>query len=64
MAKEQGKHKEFRPLAAKLLRRMLLTTVYHGFKADSRIALKQFREFFPWHWRLGTYLLTVFPKFC
>jgi hypothetical protein len=61
LAKEQGKHKEFRPLAAKLLRRAFLTTVYRGFKADSGIALKRFRESFPLHWRLGTYLLTVLP---
>jgi len=62
LANEQGRLEEFRPLAVKLLRRTLLTTVYRGFKTDTRITVKQFREFFPWYWRLGAYLLTVFPK--
>ncbi len=63
IAGEKNALKEFRPLAAKFLRNFLLTALFHGFKADARATIGRFREFFPWYWRLATYLLTVFPRF-
>ncbi len=62
LAKEQGMLEEFRPMAKKILRSSLMTTVYRGFKDDARMIVKQFSEFFPWYWRAGTYTLTIFPK--
>ena len=61
LAKEQGMLEEFKPMAKKILRSRLLTTVYSGFKDDSRMIVKQFSPFFPWYWRFGTYVLTIFP---
>lgn len=63
LAREKDALEEFKPLAAKFLRDSLLTSLYHGFKTDARTTIRQFREFFPWYWRLATYLLTVFPRF-
>jgi glycosyltransferase involved in cell wall biosynthesis len=63
LADEQGRLEEFKPYAGKLLRKVLITAVYRGFKTDARVTVKQFSDFFPWHWRFGAYLLTVFPKF-
>ena len=63
MSKEQGSFQEFRPLAEKFLRDSLLTTLYHGYGADSKTTVKEFSEFFPSYWHLATYLLTIFPTF-
>jgi glycosyltransferase involved in cell wall biosynthesis len=62
LAKREGSLDEFKPYAAKLLRKALITTVYHGLKEDAREMVSQFGEFFPWYWRIGAYLLTVVPK--
>ncbi|HUW20441.1 MAG TPA: glycosyltransferase [Sedimentisphaerales bacterium] len=62
LAKEHGRLEEFKPLAGRELRITLITTVYHGFKADARATVRQFRDFFPWYWRAATYLLTIFPE--
>jgi glycosyltransferase involved in cell wall biosynthesis len=62
LAEEQESLDEFRPLAAKILRQALIPAVYHGFKADARLTIRQFGTFFPWYWRYGAYLLTIFPK--
>lgn len=61
LAEEEGSLSEFKPYARKLLRKSLIATIYHGFKTDARITVKQFSSFFPWYWRIGTYLLTIFP---
>ena len=57
-----GTRPEFEPFASMLLRKGLVTTIYHGYKADARVMVSQFGGFFPWYWRIGTYLLTIFPK--
>lgn len=62
IAKEKGDINEFRPFASMSLRESLLAMLYYGYKQDARDMVKQFRELFGWHWRLGTYLLTVFPR--
>jgi glycosyltransferase involved in cell wall biosynthesis len=62
LAEKEGSLRELKPYAAKLLRKSLVTTIYHGYKADARVTVRQFAEFFPWYWRVGTYLLTTFPK--
>ncbi len=61
LAQEQGMLAEFTPLAKKVLRKSLVTTIYHGFREDARTTVRQFSGLFPWYWRFGTYLLTVFP---
>lgn len=61
LAKEQGMLAEFTPLAKKVLRKSLVTTIYHGFRDDARTTVRQFSGLFPWYWRFGTYLLTIFP---
>jgi glycosyltransferase involved in cell wall biosynthesis len=62
LAREQGSLDVFHPYIGKCLRKQLITTSSHGLKSDARRIAKDFREFFPWHWRFGTYVLTVFPK--
>jgi hypothetical protein len=62
LAKEHGRLEEFKPLAKRELRISLMTTMYHGFKADARLTVRQFPDFFPLYWRAATYLLTMFPK--
>ncbi len=62
LAREQDRLDSFRPYAKKLLRKSVITAIYHGFKADSRTTVKQFSDLFPWYWRIGTYILTIFPK--
>lgn len=62
LTSEQGKLEEFRPLAKVELQKTLMRTIYHGFKADARLTVRQFRDFFPWYWRAAAYLLTIFPR--
>lgn len=62
MAEEKGGIKEFKPFASTALRKCLLVVLFWGYKRHARDMVSQFRELFPWYWRLGTYLLTIFPK--
>jgi glycosyltransferase involved in cell wall biosynthesis len=62
LADEQDSLAEFTPLAKKVLRKSLITTVHYGFKDDARETIKRFPDLFPWPWRFATYLLTVFPR--
>jgi hypothetical protein len=62
LAKELGTLSEFGPFASMLVRQALITAIYRGLKEDAREMVSQFGEFFPWYWRIGTYLLTVFAK--
>jgi len=61
LAEEGGCSDVFRPYASTFLKQRLVMAIYHGFKADARETVGQFRELFGWRWRCGTYLLTVFP---
>jgi glycosyltransferase involved in cell wall biosynthesis len=62
LAKEHSCLNSFIPYAKKFVRRILMVTIYHGFKSDSRVTVQQFPQLLPWFWRLGTYILTVFPR--
>lgn len=62
LASEQGRLEAFKPYARKRVCKKLIEIVYHGHKKNARSIVKQFHDFFPWYWRLGTYVLTVFPK--
>jgi len=61
LSKNSGAFEHFRPIARQFLRESLMTMLYHGFAADARQTIRRFREFFAWHWRVGTYMLTVCP---
>jgi glycosyltransferase involved in cell wall biosynthesis len=61
-AKAANMAEEFRPLAAKVLKESLLTMLYRGFGSDARKTVSQFSDLFAWHWRMGTYMLTIFPN--
>ncbi|MFC1739382.1 glycosyltransferase family 2 protein [Planctomycetota bacterium] len=62
LADKQGALEDFKPYAKKRLRKKLVIAIYHGRKDDVRQAVEYFREYFPWHWRTGAYLLTIFPE--
>jgi glycosyltransferase involved in cell wall biosynthesis len=62
LAAEHGQLAAFKPCARDFLRKRLVSSIYHGFKTDSRITTKQFAEFFPWYWRIAVYVLTIFPR--
>jgi len=62
LAGEHGQLDSFKPYAKQFLRKSLITSIYRGFKADSRMIVKQFPEFFPWYWRIFTYIFTMFPR--
>ena len=62
LAKAANMSEEYRPLAAKILKEALLAMLYRGFGSDARTTVRQFNDLFVWYWRLGTYLLTVFPN--
>jgi glycosyltransferase involved in cell wall biosynthesis len=62
LAKAANMSEEFRPLAAKVLREALKAMLYRGFGSDARLTVSQFSDLFAWHWRMGTYMLTIFPK--
>jgi glycosyltransferase involved in cell wall biosynthesis len=63
LAREYGMLREFEPLAKRYMRLQLITTLYHGFQAESRLVVGEYRDFFPWYWRAAVYALTVFPRF-
>jgi len=62
LAKRYDRLDEFEPVAKRYLRVRLLTAIFHGFRNDAREMILQFPQFFPYHWRIGTYLLTIFPN--
>jgi len=62
LAAEKGSLESFKPYAKQRVRKKLIEIIYHGHKKNARSIVKQFRDFFPWYWRIGIYLLTVFPK--
>ncbi len=62
LAKAANMGEDYRPLAAKILKEALLEMLYRGFGSDARVTVRQFNNLFAWHWRLGTYLLTIFPN--
>lgn len=62
LAAEQGSLDDFKAFASKEMRKRLLAMIYNAFAQDARQTINQFRELFPWYWRLATYILTIFPK--
>jgi hypothetical protein len=44
-----------------VLRRSLVTNIYHGLKADARATVRQFPTLIPLRLQLAAILLTVFP---
>jgi glycosyltransferase involved in cell wall biosynthesis len=62
LAKAANMSEQFRPLAAKVLREALKSMLYRGFGSDARKTVSQFSDLFAWHWRLGTYITTIFPN--
>jgi len=62
LAETHGSLAEFTPLAKRIVRKSLITAIFHGFKSDSRAIASQFPSLLPWYWRLTTRVLTVFPK--
>ena len=62
LAEQHGCLNKFRPYARKILLRDILVAVYHGFKDDARAMAEDVRELVPSYWRLGIFVLTVFPK--
>lgn len=62
LAEENKMLAEFTPVAKQVLRDSLLTTIFRGFKEDSRVTVREFKDLFTWYIRAAVYLLTVFPK--
>lgn len=62
LAEQFGCLERFKPLAASILRKRLITMIYHGFREDARKTTKQFYELLGWRWFCLTHLLTIFPK--
>lgn len=62
LAEEKQMFGEFKPVAKRLLWGSLLTTIFRGFKEDSRVTVREFKDLFTWYIRVAVYLLTVFPK--
>lgn len=62
MAKEKGSIDEFKPFASKVMREGIVKMLYCGYSKEARETTGQFHELFPLHWRLATYILTIFPQ--
>ncbi|MHC4618686.1 MAG: glycosyltransferase family 2 protein, partial [Planctomycetota bacterium] len=62
LSAKHGNLEDFKPLAARILKRRLLTTLYQGYGSDSRAIVGEFRDLFGPHWRVATRVLTVSPK--
>jgi glycosyltransferase involved in cell wall biosynthesis len=52
---------EYKAFASLVLRRCLAGTIFYGLKADARETVNKFKDLFPWYWRIGTFLSTLFP---
>ena len=61
LAHEHDALAEFMPLAAKIVRKTVLTTVYYGFKHDARATIREFPNLLSLPLRLAAYLLTIAP---
>jgi len=62
MAKEKGSIDEFKPFASKVMREGIVKMLYYGYEKEARETTGQFHELFPLHWRVATYILTIFPQ--
>jgi glycosyltransferase involved in cell wall biosynthesis len=62
LARELGTFSEFRPIGLMILRKSLLMAIYHGYKADAREIVINFKDMFPLYLQLVTHLLTIFPR--
>jgi glycosyltransferase involved in cell wall biosynthesis len=62
IAKEKGSIDEFKPFASKVMRESIVKMLYCGYGGEARETTTQFHELFPSHWRLATYILTIFPQ--
>ena len=61
-AKEYGQLRNFKPFASMYLKERLKEMIFHGHKSDVRDTVMKFGELFPLYWRVGAYVLTIFPK--
>jgi len=62
LARQFGKLDSFKPYARMLLKQRLFEAIYWGYREEPRAIVRQFKNLFPAYLRLGTYLLTAFPK--
>lgn len=61
-ARQLGMQGSYEKFAGVVLRRSLLSCIYHGHRDGARETVRKFPSLFAWHWRLGTYVLTAFPR--
>jgi glycosyltransferase involved in cell wall biosynthesis len=61
-AKKLGCLDDYKLFAAMELQKILLICIYSGHKYHARKTITEFNDLFGWYWRIGTYLLTVFPR--
>jgi glycosyltransferase involved in cell wall biosynthesis len=52
----------FKPLAALVIHRVLITAMFHGYGEDVRTTVRQFPELLSWRWRILAYISSVFPR--
>jgi len=53
---------EYTTFARFFLRGTLIEAIFYGLKEEARNTVNQYKNLFPWYWRTGTYLLTIFPS--
>lgn len=62
LSKKCGKSRAFNLYATKFIKASFGPMLLGGYKESARQTLKQFKNMFPFHFRLLVYLLTIFPK--
>lgn len=61
LAKEAGDEELFKAFAVKFVKRILRTTLYNGYKQETRETLKLFPDMFRWHERTVAFILSTVP---
>lgn len=61
LAKKTGNIEAFEPFASKVVKEGLTKMLYCGYGAEARQTVVEFNELLGVGWRLGVYVLTVFP---
>ncbi len=62
LARAAGCEAAYEKFARWILKKSLLQTIYHGYKADARETVDRFGYLFPRYYTLGAYALTAFPN--
>jgi len=62
LAEKANQIEQYEEFAFCVLRRNILSMLFNGYGNDARQMVSQFKRVFNWHWQIGVFILTIWPK--